>query len=277
VPRPTPAPAIAAARVEITRIGDGAGRHLDFVAVEEPLEIRLGATSISITMRTPGDDRELAAGFLFAESIIRSADDIVNIRHCGPSGTERRCNTIRVELRPGLEPDLRGQKRHFLTSSACGVCGKNSIESLKFERDAPLPPTTLPATVLRKLPEAFRAAQGAFDATGGLHAAALFTARGELAELREDVGRHNAVDKVIGARLLARKLPPSEAVLMVSGRASYELVQKAVVAGLPVLAAVGAPSSLAVSLAKEFGMTLIGFLRGDRFNIYSGEERVLGP
>jgi FdhD protein len=226
-------------------------------------------------MRTPGDDPELAAGFLFAEGIVRSADDIAGIRHCGPSSHEGLCNTIRVDLAAGVEFDPGALKRNFLATSACGVCGRNSIEALKVRATAPLPETTVRSDVIRGLPASLRAAQTAFESTGGLHAAGLFTASGELVELREDVGRHNAVDKVIGARLLARSTPPSEALLMVSGRASYELAQKAIAAGVAVLAAVGAPSSLAVSLAKEMGMTLVGFVRSDRFNVYSGEWRIV--
>ena len=260
------------------------------LAVEEPLEIRLGFPdgthkAISITMRTPGEDGELAAGFLFTEGIITSPAQIKQIRHCGlkirkGSGTLDRAgalnsNTIRVDLAKGVEVDLGRLNRHFYTSSSCGVCGKSSIEALKTEA-AKLPevgPIVDPALISR-LPVLLRREQDTFDKTGGLHASALFDLDGSFDIVREDVGRHNALDKVIGRKFLDGELPLNQNILLVSGRASFELVQKAVMAGIPILAAVGAPSSLAVELAREFGMTLIGFVRDDRFNIYCGEERV---
>jgi FdhD protein len=264
----------------------------DLLAVEEPLEIRIGFRqdgkfthkAISITMRTPGDDAELAAGFLFTEGIIRHADQIKEIRHCGlkigkAAGTIDRAsalnsNTIRVDLADGAQIDLKRLERHFYTTSSCGVCGKSSIEALQSGAEKLLDGFTVSSAVIHRLPSILRAEQEVFDRTGGLHASALFDANDKLDILREDVGRHNALDKVIGAKLMENKLPLSESVLLVSGRASFELVQKALMAGIPILAAVGAPSSLAVELAREFGMTLVGFVRDKRFNIYCGEQRI---
>ena len=257
----------------------------DLVAAEEPLEIRIGISSpdgravhsISVTMRTPGNDAALAAGFLFGESIIRTAGDIVGIEPCGPAATDTgNRNVIHVELADGVTVDLDRLQRHFYTTSSCGVCGKASLEAVRALGIGTIEArTTFPSSVLTGMPQALRAAQAVFDETGGLHAAAAFTTDGELLVTMEDVGRHNAVDKVIGSLLLDERLPADELGLMVSGRASFELMQKALVAGMPLLAAVSAPSSLAVSLAREFDMTLIGFLRGETFNIYSGEERVV--
>lgn len=246
----------------------------DVLAVEEPLEIRLGFPdgthkAISITMRTPGDDGELAAGFLFTEGIISSPDQIEQIRHCG-DGT----NTIRVDLHDCFDLDLKRLDRNFYTTSSCGVCGKASIEALATGVKRTESDTKVTPDVIHSLPHRLREAQSVFDTTGGLHASALFEADGGLDIVREDVGRHNALDKVIGAKFLASETPLSNNILLVSGRASFELVQKALMAGIPILAAVGAPSSLAVELAREYGMTLIGFVRDDRFNIYCGKERV---
>jgi FdhD protein len=257
----------------------------DTLAVEEPLEIRLGYTengkkshkSISITMRTPGGDFDLAAGFLFTEGIIKSADQINKIRHCGVHGKDSNLqNTVRVELRSDVKIDFKRLERHFYTSSSCGVCGKTSIEALetgarKLKKSGKI--LFSPETI-HHLPETLRKAQNVFDCTGGLHAAALFDTSGEMESLREDVGRHNAVDKLVGSQFLAGKTPIADKLLMVSGRASFELVQKALMAGIPILAAVGAPSSLAVELASEYGMTLLGFVRDNRFNIYTGAERI---
>jgi len=258
----------------------------DQVAVEEPLEIRLGynaggartATSLSITMRTPGFDAELAVGFLYSESIVTRASDIQHVEHCGPAAPDTgNHNIVRVDLAAQVAVDLGRLQRHFYTTSSCGVCGKSSLEALrttgavridsvraKFERN-----------VLTQMPAALRKRQQAFDQTGGLHAAAAFDSRGEILVVHEDVGRHNAVDKVIGALLMRDLLPASELGLIVSGRASFELMQKALVAGMPLLAAVSAPSSLAVQLANEFNVTLVGFLRGETFNIYSAGERII--
>ena len=257
----------------------------DALAVEEPLEIRLGFVengkaahkSISITMRTPGDDFELAAGFLFTEGIIKSADQINKIKHCGvPAKDSGFNNTVRVDLRPDVKIDFKRLERHFYTSSSCGVCGKTSIEALQTGvcSLAELKSPIFSAETIHRLPEILRSFQNVFDRTGGLHAAALFDTNGEMHGLREDVGRHNAVDKLIGTQFLAGKTPVSDKLLLVSGRASFELVQKALMAGIPILAAVGAPSSLAVELAREYGMTLLGFVRDNRFNIYCGAERI---
>ena len=252
----------------------------DSVAVEEPLEIRLGyesggkrqTSSISITMRTPGDDEELATGFLFTESIIRSPGDVAIVKPC--SGD----NTVRVELEDGVAVDLNRLQRHFYTSSSCGVCGKASLDALRATglETTPTIPGQFSREVLVAIPGHLRARQDTFAETGGLHAAAAFGSDGELLIVREDVGRHNAVDKVVGALFRVGRLPAQELGLIVSGRASFELMQKAVVAGMPLLAAVSAPSSLAVELAREFNVTLIGFLRGDTFNVYAGEERIAG-
>lgn len=257
----------------------------DALAVEEPLEIRLGyavdgqrsTKSISITMRTPGHDFDLAAGFLFTEGIVQRAEQIRAIRHCGRAGGEQ-TNVVKVELASGVPIDFARLQRHFYTSSSCGVCGKTSIEALQAATCQVLPPHgfQISAAIIHELPAKLRAAQSVFDSTGGLHAAALFHASGDLIALREDVGRHNAVDKLIGAQFRAGHTPLPECLLLVSGRASFELVQKAVMGGIPLLAAVGAPSSLAVELANNFGMTLIGFVRDERFNIYCGPERVVG-
>ena len=258
----------------------------DAVAVEEPLEIRLAYTtpdgraikSVSITMRTPGADAELAAGFLLSESIVTKPSDIVAIEHCGPPapGTDRR-NAVRVELAASLRLDLKRLERHFYSTSSCGVCGKASLDALRAlgiqSLDAGTPGFS--EDVLLRMPDELRRRQSTFEETGGLHAAGVFTTAGELLAVAEDVGRHNAVDKLFGELFMAGKLPASELGLIVSGRASFELVQKALVAGIPLLAAVSAPSSLAVDLAREFGMTLLGFLRGETFNIYSGADRVL--
>lgn len=263
--------------VEISKVVEAASQpRTDNVAVEEPLEIRIGYTtpdgratrSLSITMRTPGNDRELAAGFLFTESIIDKAADISSIEPCAE-------NVVRVELSPNCKVDLSRLQRHFYTTSSCGVCGKASLDSLRAVGVSPVGAGPIfPVDVLRSIPGKLRETQDTFEITGGLHAAGTFNTNGELGVTMEDVGRHNAVDKLIGALLLEEQLPASELGLIVSGRASFELMQKALVAGIPLLAAVSAPSSLAVSLADEFHMTLVGFLRGDTFNIYSGEERI---
>lgn len=276
------------AEVPVERINGTAARiaEQDNLAVEEPLEIRLGYEtaegrrehkSISITMRTPGDDFELAAGFLFTEGIIHDAAEIEEIKHCGvPVGKNFLRNTVRVDLRRGVEIDFKRLERHFYTSSSCGVCGKTSIEALQTLACPVLPPLrpVFDAALVHRLPEILREAQAVFERTGGLHAAALFDETGKLLALREDVGRHNAVDKVIGSQMLAKRVPLEDYLLLVSGRASFELVQKALMAGIPILAAVGAPSSLAVELASEFKMTLLGFVRNKRFNIYAGAQRI---
>lgn len=266
--------------LEIRRVqGTVVSRVSDQLAVEEPLEIRLeyGAAtarvkkSISITMRTPGSDFELAVGFLFTEGIVREASEVEEVGFCGPSG-----NVVRVALRTDVEVDLKRLERHFYTSSSCGVCGKSSIEALRVQNRqvATGREMSVPSSLIHELPQILRRSQGVFDATGGLHASALFDRRGQLLGVREDVGRHNALDKLIGRAFLDARLPLDQEILLVSGRASFELVQKAAVAGISVFAAVGAPSSLAVELARETDMTLLGFVRENRFNIYTGPARV---
>ncbi|MEZ5307925.1 MAG: formate dehydrogenase accessory sulfurtransferase FdhD [Pyrinomonadaceae bacterium] len=258
----------------------------DLVAVEEPLEIRVGYydgdifrhKAVSITMRTPGEDFELAVGFLFTEKIIASKDDISQIKHCGPEDAAGRENTVRVDLKKGVEVDLKSLDRHFYTTSSCGVCGKSSIEALSYGMSADTLSSnssfSVAPDVVSKFPSALTSVQAIFETTGGLHASALFSADGELDVVREDVGRHNALDKLIGSRLLAGALPIHDTALFLSGRISFELVQKALAAGIPLIAAVGSPSSLAVELAEEYGITLVGFVRNGRFNVYCGAERI---
>lgn len=257
-------------RHEIVAVQNGQrSRQPDTLVVEEPMEIRVGQHSISVTMRTPGHDFELAAGFLFTEGVIRDRIAIERIAYCTGADAQH-YNIVTVHLRPGVPFDPAKCSRHVYSTSSCGICGKASLEQVRAALPAkPLPPFVPTDDQLLSLPEKLRQAQVIFGKTGGLHAAALFDAAGNLRLLREDVGRHNAVDKVVGALLLENALPVAETILVVSGRASFELVQKALLAGIPALAAVGAPSSLAVELAREFGLTLIGFLRDDRFNLYS--------
>ena len=272
----SPVDAVAETSVETIVGPASSGPHGELLAVEEPLEIRLGfrgaTRSLAITMRTPGYDFELAAGFLFSESIVRSRADIASLKNAGKPGA----NVVRVDLAPSVDFDPERLTRHFYVTSSCGVCGKASLDALANQGCEAIPrgPLTIEAATIHGLPDALRREQAVFDQTGGLHAACLFDANGSLVALREDVGRHNALDKLIGSQLLAERTPLTDSVLLVSGRASFELVQKALVAGIPVLAAVGAPSSLAVDLAREFDMTLAGFVRGGRFNIYSGEWRI---
>ena len=252
----------------------------DFLAAEEPLGIRVNGTALTLTMRTPGDDVELAAGFLVSEAIVRAPADITGIKlcdgtSCGHGDHDGMGNIADVTLAPGvtLEP---GARRNFMTTSACGVCGKTSIADICVLPEKPLAadPARFAPRVLATLPDRLRDAQRVFSRTGGLHAAGLFTADGELIIVREDVGRHNAVDKVVGWALLNGRLPLAGCILLVSGRASFELVQKAILAGIPLLAAVSAPSSLAVDLAEEAGLTLVGFLRGPSMNVYTGAGRL---
>lgn len=252
----------------------------DELATEEPLELRLVAgnehRTIAVTLRTPGNDFELAAGFLFGEGVIQRRSEIKRIAYCVEEGQEQRYNIVSVELRSQALPKLPTLERHFFTTSACGLCGKASIESLSARGLSPVSgDSTVSAKVLRGLPEKLRKAQQLFDLTGGLHAAALFDLEGNLIALREDIGRHNAMDKLVGWALLEGKLPLAQCIVVVSGRASFELVQKALAAGIPIFASVSAPSNLAVDLAASFGMTLAGFLRGERFNVYAHPERIL--
>ena len=257
----------------------------DLLAVEEPLEIRVvfgpaekrTGKSLSITMRTPGHDFELAAGFLLSESIVSNVNQIERFEFCGPVAKGRNeANTVQVELVPGVDVDTKRLQRHFYTTSSCGICGKASLEAIKAQGLTPLSQNDVKVTadVIRSLPDVLRTRQDVFDRTGGLHAAGLFDRFGNLISIREDVGRHNALDKLIGEQLLAGKIPLSEQILVVSGRASFELLQKALVASLPMMVAVGAPSSLAVELAEEFNLTLIGFASQTRFNVYSAPHRI---
>ncbi len=261
----------------ITTAGDI--RRPDSLAVEEPMELRVGGRPLAVTMRTPGNDIDLVHGFLLTEGIVGSREDIRTVRYCDGRDEEGRntYNVLDVALTAGVPAPDVGVERNFYTTSSCGVCGKASLDAVKL-RSRYSPATDevrVDATVLGGLPDSLRAAQQVFDATGGLHAAGLFTADGEALVVREDVGRHNAVDKVIGWAVQTSRVPLSGCVLMVSGRASFELVQKAVMAGIPVLAAVSAPSSLAVELAMEAGVTVVGFLRGTSMNVYAHPERVL--
>ena len=285
-----PAILLPAASYEFARIDkvSGAGPPVpasDYLAAEEPLEIRVGYEidgqrqhrTLSVTMRTPGQAEELAAGFLLTEGIIQTKADVLGIIPCPDvKKAEEAGNVVRAELAAHVKVDFAAMERHFYTSSSCGVCGKTSIAAVRTA-SCPLLPTDGPYLaydVIHQLPERLRAAQAGFEQTGGQHAAALFSPAGELLLLREDVGRHNALDKLIGAALLADWLPLHQHVLLVSGRASFELVQKAAAAGLGVLAAVGAPSSLAVQAAESFGMTVLGFVRQGRYNVYSHAWRL---
>ncbi len=274
--------------IQITRVEHGSATVTDDILVtEEPLEIRLGhgpqedrkEVRLSVTMRTPGNDEELALGFLFTEGIITGMSEVLRVVPCENVKQEERGNVIRVELHPNVDLDPAKWQRNFYTSSSCGVCGKTSIEAVRTQCTTPITPFgPVDPKVITALPDRMREAQTVFKHTGGIHAAALFDREGKLLILREDVGRHNAVDKVIGALLMAKRSDPgsgpgqlitNNCQLLVSGRAGFELVQKCTVAGIPLMAAVGAPSSLAVQLAKEGNLTLIGFLRGERFNIYT--------
>jgi FdhD protein len=269
-------------RRRVVRVRDGAvSTRPDTLVAEEPLEIRLNGRPLAITMRTPGDDFALAAGFLVSEGVLSSADQLANIVYCAGATQDgsNTYNVVDVRLAPGVPmPDI-ALERNVYTTSSCGLCGKASLDAVRTTAHWPLKdpesgPIGLTPEVLSLMPERLREAQRVFDRTGGLHAAALFTPQGRLLDLREDVGRHNAVDKLVGRALQQGGLPLRESVLMVSGRASFELAQKAVMAGIPVLAAVSAPSSLAVDLAAETGLTLVGFLRGSSMNVYAGEERL---
>lgn len=275
------------AQVDVRRFADGdARRRADVVTVEEPLEIRVAVVrdgrpsehSVSVTMRTPGDDFELAAGFLFTEGLVAGRRDIVEIRYC--RGNEpQEYNIVSVRLRDPDSFDPSQLTRNFYMTSSCGVCGKASLDAVEVRGCAPLPDGLLrvPESVVRAVPDRLREAQPVFDRTGGIHAAALLDESGDVQVLREDVGRHNAVDKVVGHELLAGRIPSAGRVMAVSGRASFEIMQKTLMAGIPMVVAVGAPSSLAVDLARRFNMTLIGFAKPTGFNVYAGEERLGAP
>lgn len=267
------------ARQKVVRLSGGRRfERVDTLVVEEPLELRVGGESLMVTMRTPGDDFDLAAGFLVSEGVITAADDLSTMRFCAGADEhgEQTYNLLDLALAPGVAPPAPSVRRETITTSSCGVCGKTALEDVRTKSAWTVAedPMRIEVDVLAALPDRLRSAQRLFDRTGGLHAAGLFTAAGELLVAREDVGRHNAVDKVIGWALRAGLLPLRGTVLMVSGRASFELVQKAVMAGVPALAAVSAPSSLAADLAVESGLTLTGFLRGDTMNVYARVDRI---
>jgi FdhD protein len=269
-------------KVRVRVVEDGRARvSPDALATEEPLEIRVVSgghrQTIAVTMRTPGADFELAAGFLYGEGIVSSREDVKRISYCVDPDldAEQQYNIVNVELREGRDYDLRPLERHFYTTSACGVCGKASLEQLELRGCSVVGPgPRMAPEKIYALPEKLREAQGLFEATGGLHAAALFDAEGELVALREDVGRHNATDKLVGWALLEGRLPLRDHAVMVSGRSSYEILQKCLAAGVPIVCAISAPSSLAVEVARRFDITLVGFLRGNRFNVYAGFDRV---
>lgn len=264
--------------VDVLRVGrDHPSAVRDFAAAEEPLELRLGGQPFVTIMRTPGADRELAAGFLLAERIVASGGEIAAMRYCRDDDGRDAANVMSVWLQGDAVPRAQralGARRHVVTSAACGVCGRRSIDDLLADVGPVGAALTVSRAVIERMPDRLRAAQRTFDQTGGLHAAGLFDAAGTLHGAAEDVGRHNAVDKVIGEALLTGSLPLSGRLLFVSGRTSFEIVQKAVVAGIPIVASVSAPSSLAIELARNSGLTLAGFVRGHGFNIYTGQERI---
>ncbi len=265
--------------LRLSTADEGNRRRPDSLAVEEPLELRVGGRPLAVTMRTPGHDVELAHGFLLTEGVIAGSGDVSAARFCGSvdGSGHNLYNVLDVVLACGVPAPQAGVERNFYTTSSCGVCGKASLDAVRLRtRFSPAAdPVSVPAATLAAMPDTLRAAQRVFEATGGLHAAGLFTAEGDLLAVREDVGRHNAVDKVLGWALLTGRVPARRCVLLVSGRASFELTQKAVMAGVPVLAAVSAPSSLAVEMALEAGLTLVGFLRGRSMNVYAGSHRVV--
>lgn len=278
-------PLVSPVRIIRMQAGVAAEAREDLVVGEEPLEIRIGhgpagqrhQHSISVTMRTPGHDLELALGFLYGEGLIQSQDDLAHLDHCTQVQTEEeRGNVVKAELKAHISFDAARLQRHFYSTSSCGVCGKASIAALEAQGCGVIPDSghRWPAALLYGLPERLQAQQVVFRHTGGIHSAALVSADGARFLLREDVGRHNAVDKVIGAQLALGRLPLQDHCLFLSGRAGFELVQKAAMAGIPVLAAIGAPSSLAVATAERYGMTLVGFVKGDRLNIYTGADRI---
>ncbi|MEM6524815.1 MAG: formate dehydrogenase accessory sulfurtransferase FdhD [Bacteroidota bacterium] len=270
--------------ISIQKLKEGtlSNDEADLLAVEEPLEIRIGygpekeriQKSISVTMRTPGHDHELAVGFLFTEGIISSFSDVAGIRHCEDVGKDETGNIIRIELKPSVHVDMVKLQRHFYTTSSCGVCGKSSLEAISNECQPIQSELKVSNELISAAPEKLRSAQTVFAHTGGIHATGTFDSKGELIMLREDVGRHNAFDKVVGACLMKGILPLSHHFILVSGRVSFELVQKALMSGVPVMVAVGAPSSLAVKLAQEFNLTLLGFVKPDQFNVYCHAGRV---
>ena len=264
--------------IDVIRVSGGVrAAAADQAAVEEPLEVRLHDQPFAVIMRTPGADRELAAGFLLSERVITGADDLGTIAHCTDPAADHRENIVNVTLTDGSIDAigrLLAERRQVTTNSSCGMCGRRTIESLATGVPAIRAAWTVPAAAIAALPEQLRARQAVFDETGGLHAAGPFTREGALVDVAEDIGRHNAVDKIVGRMLMRDALPLADHLLCVSGRTSFEIVQKAIIAGIPIVAAVSAPSSLAIEMAQEFGVTLIGFIRGDTFNIYAHAERI---
>ena len=279
-------PGKGVSRVKVSRLADGGFvNREDFVTVEEPLEIRVEFTrngaretsAVSVTMRTPGKDFELAAGFLFGEGLVGRREDVSEINYC-QSDEPQNYNIVVVKLKPGTLFDPGALSRNFYMSSSCGVCGKASLEAVEVRGCEPIPDEglTVDPAILSGLPEKLRAQQGLFDRTGGIHAAGRFDEVGQLVSIREDIGRHNAVDKVVGEAFLAGDLPLDRTILAVSGRTSFDIMQKALAAGIPMVVGVGAPSSLAVDLARNFNMSLLGFTRSEGFNVYAGRERIGG-
>ena len=274
---PARAGTVTRTRLTAVELGDGRRRTADQLATEEPMEIRVDAPGleqrqVAVTMRTPGHDFELAAGFLFTEGIVSAQTDVSTVRYCDVPREEQQYNVVTVDLRRPYDPELL--QRNFYTTSSCGICGKASLDEVTV-RTEPIPTGPIVSrAVILALPDLLRAAQRAFDETGGLHAAGLFTPAGELIALREDVGRHNALDKLVGSQIQAKAMPLHDRLLVVSGRVSFEIVQKAAVAGVPIVCAVSAPSDLAVEAADRLGVTLVGFLRGDGFNVYAHDERI---
>jgi FdhD protein len=270
-------PNTGARQVHVVRLGGGSRGESDAVAVEEPMEVRVNGAPFAVIMRTPGSDRDLAAGFLLAEGVVRNVDEIGTIEYCQDAEDEARDNTLNVTVTgdalPRLEARL-GERRQVTMNSSCGMCGRRTIESLRTHVKNVKGSWTVAAAVISSLPDRLRAAQSVFESTGGLHGAGLFALNGDLQLAAEDVGRHNAVDKIVGRTLLAGRHPLDQSMLLVSGRTSFELVQKALLGGVPLIAAVSAPSSLAVELAEDAGITLCGFVRGSSFNIYSHAERI---
>lgn len=269
--RQSPAAASGAFTVRRWRSPGGWTSRRDELAMEEPLELRVNTRSVAVLMRTPGHDEELAAGFLLTEGVVKRRDEISGIR---PYPRNREGNVLDVWLREGVDFDVAALTRHVFGASSCGLCGKATIAAIRRQFARVQERFTIPISVLKQLPEAMRARQTAFDLTGGLHAAALFDTEGHLIVLREDVGRHNAVDKVLGRALLDDRLPLRESILIVSGRASFEILQKALAGGVAIVGAIGAPSTLSVEFARAGGQTLVGFLRNDRLNVYAGAARL---
>lgn len=265
--------------VRTVRVGANRGPSGDRVAVEEPMEVRVNGASFAVLMRTPGADRDLAAGFLLAEDVVRSADEIGLIEYCSDVTAEARGNVLNItvigDAEARLEERMAGRRQVTMTT-ACGLCGRLTIDSLRARVETVGGDWTVPAAVVSALPDRLRAAQRVFEATGGLHAAGLFDLEGRLLQVAEDVGRHNALDKIVGRELLQDRLPLDRTLLQVSGRTSFELVQKALLAGIPLISAVSAPSSLAIDLAESAGITLCGFARGETFNVYAHSKRIEG-